>query len=136
MRIFERKSGFNELSRVRPKGSANPFCGVFFGFFYHFKTNRQRMKLSVIFLGFLSLTLVKSTYILSHDFIGKINRLNSTWMAGPNYHPDGWLTALDNGQYVGHTSIDITPATQDYTATDPFVHGCFLPKGRRRTLLL
>ena len=34
-------------------------------------------------------------------------------LRGPNYHPDGWLTALDNGQYVGHSSIEITPATQD-----------------------
>lgn len=38
-------------------------------------------------------------------------------LQGPNYHPDAWFTALDNGQYVGHSSISITPATQDKVYT-------------------
>lgn len=29
----------------------------------------------------------KAYYYLSDDFIGHINRANSTWTAGPNFHP-------------------------------------------------
>ncbi len=38
-------------------------------------------------------------------------------LEGPNYDPDGWLTAVDKGEYVGHSSIEITPATGEKVYT-------------------
>lgn len=38
-------------------------------------------------------------------------------LEGPNYDPDGWLTAVDKAQYVGHSSIEITPATGEKVYT-------------------